>query len=106
MAGEQLWVTEGKVRDKRLSVDAELLIGRAAPEEDGKLGDDPELSRRHARVARRLDGELTIEDIGSSNGTYVNDERIEGLSRLAVGDVVRVGTTVLRVVDSPDAGMG
>lgn len=103
MAGEQLWVTEGRVRDKRLSVDVELLIGRAATEEDGKLGDDPELSRRHARLSRRPDGRLTIEDLGSSNGTYVNDERIDVQRTLGVGDVLRVGTTVLRVIDGPGA---
>jgi len=77
MAGNQLWVTEGNERGKRLSVDADLLIGRLAPEEDGRLGDDPEISRRHARVSRGTDGLLSIEDLGSANGTFVNDERID-----------------------------
>ena len=69
MAGEQLRVTEGKERGKLLSVDADLLIGRQAPEEDGKLGGDPEISRRHAPSGARRDGRLTIEDLGSANGT-------------------------------------
>ena len=52
MAGEQLRVTEGKERGKLLSVEGELLIGRQAPGAEGRLGGDPEISRRHARVAR------------------------------------------------------
>jgi pSer/pThr/pTyr-binding forkhead associated (FHA) protein len=103
MAGEQLWVTEGKERGKRLSVDADLLIGRVAPEDDGRLGDDPEISRRHARVSRGADGQLTIEDVGSANGTFVNDERIDAPRTLDLGDVVRVGKTVLQVTDRSGA---
>jgi pSer/pThr/pTyr-binding forkhead associated (FHA) protein len=91
MAGEQLWVNEGKERGKRLSVATDLLIGRVVPEHDGRLGDDPEISRRHARVSRGTDGQLTIEDLGSANGTFVNDERIDAPRTLAVGDLVKMG---------------
>ena len=101
MAGEQLRVSEGNARDTRLAVDGELLIGRAATEDDGRLGDDPELSRRHARLARGASGELTIEDLGSSNGTFVNGERIDARAdAAALGDIVRVGNTVLQVTDA------
>src|SRR5467141_3068446 len=103
MAGEQLRVTEGAEGGKLLSVAADLLIGREAPEEAGKLGLDPELSRRHAHFSRSADGGLTIEDLGSANGTFVNDRRIEAARRLEVGDVVRVGRTVLGVIDSSGA---
>ncbi len=100
MAGEQLRVTEGKERDKRLSVDTDLLIGRRAADQDGRLGNDPVISRRHARVSRGADGRLTIEDLGSANGTFVNDERLDAPRMLALGDVIRVGKTVLQVTDS------
>jgi pSer/pThr/pTyr-binding forkhead associated (FHA) protein/tRNA A-37 threonylcarbamoyl transferase component Bud32 len=100
MAGEQLRITEGNARGERLSVNAELLIGRAAEGSEGRLGDDPELSRRHARASRGAGGELTIEDLGSANGTFVNDERIDGPRTLHLGDVVRVGQTVLDVTDA------
>ncbi len=107
MAGEQLRVTEGNERGKRLSVDADLLIGRVAPEDEGRLGEDPEISRRHAHVSRGADGQLTIEDLGSANGTFVNDERIDVPRTLAVGDVVKMGRTVLEVTDgSVAAGAG
>src|SRR5680860_1723077 len=100
MAGEQLRVTDGKARGTRLRVDAELLVGRAASEDDGRLGDDPELSRRHARLARGERGELTLEDLGSSNGTFVNGERVAAARALRPGDVVRMGETELAVTDA------
>jgi pSer/pThr/pTyr-binding forkhead associated (FHA) protein len=103
MGGEQLRVIEGKERGRSLHVDAELLIGRAAPDADGRLGDDPEISRRHARLSRGSEGELTIEDLGSANGTFVNDERIAAVRTLGPGDVVRIGKTVLEVTASPRA---
>jgi pSer/pThr/pTyr-binding forkhead associated (FHA) protein len=99
MAGEQLRVIEGKSRGANLEVERELLIGRAAPDERGRLGDDPELSRAHARAARSADGALEIQDLGSSNGTFVNGERIEETRELRPGDVVRVGQTELQVTD-------
>jgi pSer/pThr/pTyr-binding forkhead associated (FHA) protein/tRNA A-37 threonylcarbamoyl transferase component Bud32 len=99
MAGEQLRITEGNAAGERLTVNAELLIGRAADASEGRLGDDPELSRRHARAWRGADGELTIEDLGSANGTFVNDERIDGPRTLRLGDVVRMGQTLLEVTD-------
>jgi pSer/pThr/pTyr-binding forkhead associated (FHA) protein len=106
MAGEQLRVIEGKARGKRLSVDADLLIGRSAPDADGRLGDDPELSRRHARVWRGVDSQLMIEDLGAANGTFVNDLRIAAPRILDLGDVIKVGRTVLRVTDPSGAVPG
>jgi pSer/pThr/pTyr-binding forkhead associated (FHA) protein/predicted Ser/Thr protein kinase len=99
MAGEQLRVTEGDARGERLTVEADLLIGRAAERPDGRLGDDPEISRRHAKASRGADGELILEDLGSANGTFVNGERIDAPRTLHLGDVVRVGQTVLEVTD-------
>jgi pSer/pThr/pTyr-binding forkhead associated (FHA) protein len=100
MAGEQLLVSEGNARDARLAVDGELLVGRAAAVEEGRLGDDPEISRRHARLVRGASGELTVEDLGSSNGTFVNGDRLQAVRTLQVGDVVRIGKTVLQVTDA------
>jgi pSer/pThr/pTyr-binding forkhead associated (FHA) protein len=97
MAGHELRVTEGKERGKRLSIEGDLLIGRAAEDREGRLGGDPEISRRHARVSRAGGGELTIEDLGSANGTFVNGRRIDRRLELAPGDVVRIGKTVLEV---------
>jgi predicted component of type VI protein secretion system len=57
---------------------------------------DPEVSRRHAAIRVQADG-VAIEDLGSTNGTFVNDQRIEGLRPLSDGDVVRFGNTVWRL---------
>ena len=92
-------VVVGQAPGTWFTVDGELLIGRAASDVDGRLGDDPQLSRSHARMARGAGGVLTIEDLGSSNGTFVNGERVEGVRVLRLGDVVRVGSTELAVTD-------
>ena len=60
------------------------------------------LSRRHARLF--LDGErLWIEDLGSQNGTLVNDRRIDGPVELRPGDVVRLSASVLTVEEAAEA---
>lgn len=56
---------------------------------------DPQVSRRHATLEAR-DGHLLLEDLGSSNGTLVNGQRVER-RRLRAGDRVAMGQTVLRV---------
>jgi hypothetical protein len=61
---------------------------------------DPRVSRRHA-VMHRLESGPAIEDLGSTNGTYVNDERVRGTHPLAAGDVVRFGSTVWRLQEVP-----
>ena len=42
-------------------------------------------------------GGAAIEDLGSTNGTYVNDERVEGPTPVVVGDIVRFGNTLWHV---------
>ncbi len=95
-AGEVLVVTAGAALGRRLAPGDELVIGRAVSG-DGRLSDDVELSRRHARIARDAGGELSIEDLGSANGTFVNGERVRGRQVLTVGDSVRVGSTTLEL---------
>jgi serine/threonine protein kinase len=92
-----LRVTEGPATGKLLRVGGEeLLIGRQAPG-DGKLGNDIEISRRHARLTRSDDGSFVIEDLGSTNGTFVNGERLSGARVLAPGDKLEMGDTKLTV---------
>ena len=84
---------EGPLSGRRVEVDAELVLGR---EDAGLTIEDEEISRRHA-VVRPGDGGIEIEDLGSTNGTYVNGSRIEGPTRLAGGDTVKLGRSVLEV---------
>jgi pSer/pThr/pTyr-binding forkhead associated (FHA) protein len=59
------------------------------------LGSDEYASSSHAKVEARRDG-VWLEDIGSTNGTYLNGIRLKHPKRLTPGDVVRVGETELR----------
>ncbi len=71
-----------------------LTIGRSSAN-DLPLESDEFASVRHARIEPRRDG-VWVEDIGSTNGTYVNGARLSAPRRLAPGDVIRVGSTDLR----------
>lgn len=69
------------------------LIGRAA--DCLVVLPSPRVSRRHARV-RLADGRATVEDLGSTNGTFVSGERLAQPRELRDGDEVLVGPSVLR----------
>jgi serine/threonine protein kinase len=74
-----------------------LTLGRA-----GQLAiADARVSRQHARVAQR-DGAYIVEDLGSSNGTYVNDQRLTAPHTLRPGDQIRIGGCHLRFVAPGD----
>ncbi len=62
-----------------------------------------QLSRKHARFALE-DGDPVVEDLDSSNGTYVNDQRIVGAHRLKAGDRIRLGGTTLEFSPAPELG--
>jgi predicted component of type VI protein secretion system len=64
---------------------------------------DPEVSRHHAAI-RDSGGSLAIEDLGSTNGTYVNDARISAVTVLHDGDTVRLGNTVWSIKSTAPAG--
>jgi pSer/pThr/pTyr-binding forkhead associated (FHA) protein len=82
-------------KGERVDVDVAVTIGRSQ-DCDLQLNDNY-LSTRHARVANDS-GDLTIEDLGSTNGTYVNQEILSGRVRLERGDIVQVGGVLFEVV--------
>ena len=104
MAWGKLEVTSGPGAGRDIDLDADLTLGRAESG-PGNLGDDSELSRRHAQI-RYENGAAIIEDLGSSNGTFVNGTRITGPQRLNPGDEVEVGMSTLRYVDSSATVVG
>ena len=88
-----LVVTQGPLAGQRLELEGELVIGR---EGAAVTIEDSELSRRHAAV-RPVDGGIEIEDLGSLNGTFVNGQRIDAPTRLAGGDSIKLGQSVLEL---------
>ena len=76
-------------------LDDELTVGRS-PGCGVPTTYDAFSSTLHARLFRRGD-QLWVEDLGSTNGTFVNSERINKATRLARGDLLQVGATVFEV---------
>lgn len=105
MAGLALHVETkgGETREIDLEPGTRIVIGRA-PGIDGIDLLDASLSRRHCVVAES-DGLLTIEDLGSRNGTFVNGERVVR-GALRAGDEVRIGDCRLLVRSTAGARPG
>src|SRR5579859_6712210 len=84
---------------ERRYVQSELRIGRG-DKNDLQLN-DASVSRYHAFL-RRVDGRYLLSDVGSQNGTFVNDRQVHAPSALQSGDRIRAGTTELTFhVDAP-----
>ena len=93
----RLVVVESPTLERGRSFDAgpvPLTIGRAG-DNTAVLDGDEYASAQHARVEAQRDG-VWILDLGSTNGTFVNGERMDGRRRLRDGDTVRIGQTELR----------
>jgi pSer/pThr/pTyr-binding forkhead associated (FHA) protein len=90
-----LLVVEGENPGTRAELaDAPLLIGRGS---DAAIKlDDDYVSTRHARIAASGD-EWFVEDLGSTNGTYVGPVRITQPTTIGLGVQVRVGKTILEL---------
>ncbi len=82
-------------RDTTIEVSGPTIVGRD-PGSGIRLAHDEFASARHARIEPRADG-VYVEDLGSTNGTFVNDTRITGPRRLRASDVLKVGATELRL---------
>jgi predicted component of type VI protein secretion system len=93
-------VVAGRAIGMSILLDDELLIGRHA-DGAGRLADDDEISRSHARISLDRSGFCAIEDLGSTNGTFVNGLRIAGPQTLSVGDTIELGGTTLVVRELP-----
>jgi two-component system, cell cycle response regulator len=79
---------------KRYILDsAEMIIGRAP--KSGIVLNEGSVSRQHARFFQTGDT-VELEDLGTTNGTFVNDLKVEVRSRLRDGDIIRLGTILLK----------
>lgn len=77
----------------------DIVVGRS-PSCEISLAEDPLVSRRHAMLTYN-DGRYTITDLGSSNGTYVNDAEVRADTELHDGDHITVGSYSLFVSSAP-----
>jgi hypothetical protein len=71
-----------------------IMIGRGA--DCQLILDDDYVSTRHARVVRGDNG-IYGEDLGSTNGTYVNGQRITAPTTITLADTIRIGKTILKL---------
>jgi hypothetical protein len=87
-------VVEGALKGKSFEVGNELTIGRA--EKCHITLDDTYVSQVHARIFSR-DDTVMVEDLGSTNGTYLNRHRLGAPAELQRGDQLKIGKTVLEM---------
>lgn len=95
--GPRLRVVVGVSVGAEVELGREFLVGRDVPGMGNLQGDD-QISRQHARFSVSEDGRVTVEDLGSRNGTFVNGRRIGGPHPLVPGDEVRLGATTIRLI--------
>jgi pSer/pThr/pTyr-binding forkhead associated (FHA) protein len=90
-----LEIVEGADAGRQIPLDNVIDVGRE-PSLPLHLDEDTQVSRRHARITAQ-GGQVVVEDLGSTNGTYVNDQPISSPRTLNPGDKVRIGLTVLEL---------
>ncbi len=78
-----------------LKAEKQIVIGRSS-ELDMVLVEDM-VSRKHARIVVNATGQITIEDLGSTNGTFVNGEKVKQAA-LKEGDRILIGTSILKLI--------
>jgi pSer/pThr/pTyr-binding forkhead associated (FHA) protein len=90
---ELVFIEQAPSQGLERRIESGATIGRAGCD---VILSDPDVSRRHAAIHEAGDG-VSIEDLGSTNGTYVNGERIDAPRPLRDGDEVKIGSTVWRL---------
>jgi pSer/pThr/pTyr-binding forkhead associated (FHA) protein len=81
-------------KPRTVAVSGNMVMGRAA--ECELALDDTFVSQQHARLFAK-NGSWFVEDLGSTNGTFVNDQRLAAPAMVQPGDRIRLGTTVLEL---------
>lgn len=93
MADARLVTLEGRGKGLTFSLGLANTLGRD-PENTIQVLDE-KISRHHA-VLRHSEGAWTLQDLGSRNGTFLDNQRIEGAIQLSGGEVFRIGDTIMR----------
>jgi len=96
----QLTMRSGPTPGKTFPLEKqEILLGRDLANDIAIS--DPEVSRRHTRLLMQEDN-VIIEDLGSTNGTFLNGQRIASPQQLRAGDVITLGENIVLVFDRAD----
>jgi hypothetical protein len=93
----QLIMQTGSTPGKAFQIEKEETIAGRDLANDIVIS-DPEVSRRHARFLMREDS-VFVEDLGSTNGTFLNDERISSPQQLRLGGAITFGENVVLVFE-------
>lgn len=90
-----LAIDTGSQAGTRLALVDEFRIGRSA--ECALILDDDYVSGDHASLARRANGDWVVTDLGSTNGTFVNEVRVVTPTVVTASDSLRIGRTQMRL---------
>jgi Inner membrane component of T3SS, cytoplasmic domain len=93
-----LEIVTGPRAGERVAVAGQLTVGRAGT--DLELA-DVEVSRQHAILRALEAGALEVEDLGSTNGTWIDNRRVTARTVLAPDAELRIGSTVMRQAAAP-----
>ncbi|MFE3201311.1 FHA domain-containing protein [Embleya sp. NPDC059237] len=92
----KLVITEGSLTGTTINLtDQQITIGRA--HDSTIVLDDDYASSRHARIYPAPDGSWVVEDLGSTNGTYLDRTRLTGPTPVPLGAPIRIGKTVIEL---------
>ena len=91
----QLVVTSGALAGTRVTLDSRpIMLGRA--DDSTLVLDDDYASTRHAKLSLQGD-DWYVEDLGSTNGTYLDRAKVSGPTRVPLGVPIRIGKTVIEL---------
>jgi pSer/pThr/pTyr-binding forkhead associated (FHA) protein len=91
-----LEIVQGPDVGKTIPLGPEVIIGRD-PGLCNLVLDDQDVSRRHARISRKSDGNYFIEDLQSTNGTWLGEQRVQTGTNFMPGDLLRIGSSAFKL---------
>jgi pSer/pThr/pTyr-binding forkhead associated (FHA) protein len=94
-----LEIVEGPGAGKQFQIDHPVVIGRDSSAD--LVIDDTQASRRHARLEPGAHGAV-VEDLQSTNGTFINDNELHGRAELGPNDELLIGVTVMQLRTAQD----
>jgi pSer/pThr/pTyr-binding forkhead associated (FHA) protein len=94
LPGLTVEIVEGPEAGRQIALTDSLVVGRT--EDAGLMLRDTKVSRRHARITPD-NGSATVEDLGSTNGTFINAAQLFGPARLSQGDELLIGVTIIEL---------